>query len=236
MKINRIKHLCLALLTGVLLAVMTASASVAAASEHHTLTSSNTTDVPPLSPDGVLKIPCQSGGNIHVTPGSVATGNPPKVIVTSNGQTVQTQEDPNTHVITLVDPTTVCNTDIQVLLIKSVDLILSEGSGNIDIGGVTGQMTLTMNSGRINLNGGTLAGTSQLQVTGGGGISWKGGSLASNSTGTLSVGQGDIAVQFPANLNFQLDSTPSTTATGCSVQNGGPTLKLTASTINIACS
>ena len=171
-----------------------------------------------------------------MTPGSEASGNAPKVAVTSNGQSVQTQEDPTTHVITLVDPTTVCNTDIQVLLIQPVDLILSEGSGNIDVAGVTGQMTLTIGSGRINLQAVTLAGTSQLQVTGGGGITMKSGSLASNSTNTLSVAQGDIEAQLPANLNFQLNSTPSTTATGCSVQNTGPALNLTASTINVSCS
>jgi hypothetical protein len=154
MKINSIKRLCFGLGTVALLIIMAAcSAGSQQTADGGPLSTtpsgSPVATVPHQNPDGTLKIDAKFA-TIDVTPGSVSTGNPDKVIATlADGTKVPTQEDPTTHVITLTTPSPFTGGNLKVLLIAPVDLDLSVDSGNINVTAVKAQMVLNATNATI---------------------------------------------------------------------------------------
>jgi hypothetical protein len=213
MKINSIKRLCFGLGTVALLILMAACSTGSQSTADTGGPLSTTTSGSPVptvaytNANGTLKIDAKFA-TIDVTPGSVATGNPGKVIVTqADGTTIPTQEDPTTHVITLTKPYPFTGGNLKVLLITPVDLDLSVDSGNINVTAVKAQMVLSATNGTITTNAVTLVGNSHFRIaSGSGGTIQFSGSLDQNSA-TLFEGDGFVSAKLPKDAAFHLHAT-----------------------------
>ncbi len=94
--------------------------------------------------------------------------------------------------------------NLDVTVPRSADLQVQTGSGDIEVNGVGGQMSLTTGSGSIDATQDTLSGQSTLH-TGSGDITLN-GSLDPNGNYRLETGSGSIDTTLPSNTSVHVDA------------------------------
>ena len=100
--------------------------------------------------------------------------------------------------------------DLDVTVPSTTDLQLKTDTGEIDVTGVNGQMSLQTDTGTINATGDTLTGQSSLKADTGA-ITFN-GSLDANGSYQFQTDTGAINVTLPSNSAFHLDATTDTGA------------------------
>jgi|SRR5215467_1536370 len=152
-------------------------------------------------------------GNINVQAGSSANevsidpnhegnsfGNAPQVNYQQNGNTINVTVEEN-------GPGSFGSegVNLDVTVPSSANLQINTGSGDIQVSGVSGQMSLETGNGDIEATHDTLSGQSTLH-TGRGDISLD-SSLDPNGNYQLETGLGDINVTLPSNSSMHVDAT-----------------------------
>lgn len=94
--------------------------------------------------------------------------------------------------------------DFNVTVPQDAILQLITGSGNIDVTGVTGQMTLTTNSGSINATNDVISGSSSI-TTNSGDITFN-GSISTNGTYQFQTDSGGVDLSVPSSPAFHVDA------------------------------
>lgn len=152
-------------------------------------------------------------GSIHVR-----VGNTNNVLVSTNdGAPVQTQQNGNTIDVGTTDSSNSLQDDGQDLNITvpaASDLEIHSTSGDIQVEGVNGQMTLSSDDGNVELEHTLLSGDTSIKTTDGD-ISVQ-GAIESQGSYQFQTDSGDVKLTLPENSSFHLTSS---TDSG-SVSNG----------------
>jgi hypothetical protein len=155
--------------------------------------------------------------NTHVTIQTVNEKNPfgnpndiqPKIIQDANNITANIQG----------------SVDLQVTVPKGSNLKLLTNSGNINVTGIDGQMTLTTNDGNINASNDVINGSSSLTTTSGD-INFN-GTIGTNGTYQFQSTSGNVDLTVPSTPPFSVNATTtsgtiSSDYTSVSVQTNPP--------------
>ena len=114
-------------------------------------------------------------------------------------------QDGNTITVTVEGPESV---NLDVTVPNNADLQVETNSGDIDVTGVSGQMSLSSNGGAINATNDALSGQSTLSTTTGS-VTFN-GSIDPHGTYLFGSTSGSVDVTLPGNSSFHVDATAGT--------------------------
>jgi Putative adhesin len=152
-------------------------------------------------PNGnVTVIPGQSNNDVTIQPVNENnfSGNP------NNNQPVSSQ-DGNTIKASVPDSQQ-GTVDLQVTVPQGANLQLQTDSGNINVTGVDGQMTLTTNDGSINASNDGLNGLSTMTTTNSGDINFD-GTLGTGGSYQFITSSGNVNLTVASTQTFHVDAT-----------------------------
>ncbi len=160
-------------------------------------------------------------GSIHVR--AAPNGNVISIQATKHGSPwanlndlqVSYAQNATTNTVTVnVDRATVnsfftaLSVDFDVTVPSAAALQLKTNTGSIDVSGVSGQMTLSSNTGSLQVSAGTVKGNTSL-ITNTGSVTFN-GAITESGTYTFTTDTGSVNVTLPAESIFHVDATTTT--------------------------